>query len=154
MNRYYIIPADNAAKEESFIEILKHNLKGEKKCFKWTYYEKNGTNGFREDVMWTDASTLALSKMGYKKCKGLVDRLAYSFTKTYAKLEGFNQAEPMDQETAESLRNMLESSAVMDFKKGFAKTTMGTLEKKQLLFMVPIILGVVLGAFLLFGGGF
>jgi len=154
MTEYTIITVDEDKKKESFIQIMKHNLKGDKLCFKWTYYEKNGTNGFKEETFWTDAPNVWIANRGFKRCGGFVDRLAYSFTKTYAKLEGFNQAEPTDNETAESLRNMLESNAVMEFKKGFAKTTLGTLEKKQLLFMIPIILGVVLGAFLLFGGGF
>ena len=90
--------------------------------------------------------------MGYKKADGFVDDLGYSFTKVYVKMEHWNQAEAEDKETAESLRNMLESDAVQGFQKGFAKTSMSTLELKQIAFMIPIALGVILGVFLLMGG--
>lgn len=90
--------------------------------------------------------------MGYKSADGFVDDLGYSFTKVYVKLENWNKAEPGDMETAESLRNMLESDAIQGFQKGFAKTSLSTLETKQILFMIPIVIGVILGVFLLMGG--
>lgn len=90
--------------------------------------------------------------MGYKSASGFVDDLGYSFTKVYVKLENWKEAEPEDQETAETLRNMLESDAIEGFQKGFAKTSLSTLETKQILFMIPIVLGVILGVFLLMGG--
>lgn len=90
--------------------------------------------------------------MGYKGADGFVDYLGYSFTKVYVKLENWKQAEPLDRETAESLRNMLESDAIQGFQKGFAKTSLSTLETKQILFMIPIVIGVILGVFLLMGG--
>ena len=90
--------------------------------------------------------------MGYKSADGFVDDLGYSFTKVYVKLENWKQAEPEDKETAESLRNMLESDAIQGFQKGFAKTSLSTLETKQILFMIPIVIGVILGVFLLMGG--
>ena len=138
--------------DEGLIEILKHNLKGDKKCFLYTYYEGHGTNGYHVREFWTAASREILAQMGYKKSDGFLEKLAYSFTKCYVKLEGFYEAEPTDLETAESLRNMLESNAINNFKRGFAKTTMHPLEMKQILFMIPIVIGLILGIFLLMGG--
>lgn len=112
----------------------------------------NGTNGFHCREFWTDVSKQTLADMGYKSADGFVEDLGYSFTKVYVKMEGWKQAEPGDLETAESLRNMLESDAIEGFQKGFAKTSIGTLETKQILFMIPIVLGVILGVFLLMGG--
>ena len=151
MGTVYYLDSERSDKE-SWIMILRHNFKKHRKCFRYTYYEKNGTNGYHIQEFWTDMTVNRLADMGFKRSDGFVDRLAYSFTKVYVRLEGFKESLPDDQETAESLRNMLESDAINDFKKGFAKTSMSSLEMKQIIVMIPVVLGVIFGVFLLMGG--
>lgn len=104
---------------------------------------------------WTDLDGAVLRGMGYKYAsEGFLTRLAYTGVKCYVRMDGYNEAEAQDAETAETLRNFLESSAIHEFEKGFAKTSMNPLQMKQLLAMIPIVLGVIFGAILLFGGGF
>ena len=147
----YDTEPDNA--EEGFLEVLKHNLKGQKKVLTLSYWEANGTNGYDVREYWTDMSSTQLGSLGYKKADGFLDDLKYSFTKCYAKLENFKEAEAPDKETAESLRQMLESKAIVKFRGGF-KTQMSPLQLKQIMFVIPIAIGAILGLFLLFGGGF
>ena len=47
---------------------------------------------------------------------------------------------------------MLESKAIVKFRGGF-KTGMAPLQMKQIFVILPIALGVIIGVFLLFGGG-
>ena len=92
--------------------------------------------------------------MGFKRAYGFKESLAYTGVKVYVKMVGFKQALPPDHETAESLRQFLESHASEGFKKGFAKTSMDPLQMKQIITILPIVIGIAVGLFLFFGGGF
>ena len=93
---YFIYTKDKEDEEKFIPTILMHNLKGHKKILKLTYHEGKGTNWYDVTEYWTDETRKELGDRGYKKADGFMDRLAYSFTKCYVKLEGFNEAEPPD----------------------------------------------------------
>lgn len=141
----------NRVSEDTW-DVLKHNRNHEKLLIVLEYDPETNTEGRRE--RWTDLSENTLRLMGYKRAYGFKDKLAFTGVSVYVKMVGFRQAMPPDHETAESLRQFLESRASEGFKKGFAKTGMDPLQMKQIIAVLPIVIGIALGLFLFFGGGF
>lgn len=141
----------NRVSEDTW-DVLKHNRNHEKLLIVLEYDPETNTEGRRE--RWTDLSENTLRLMGYKRAYGFKDKLAFTGVQVYVKMVGFRQAMPLDHETAESLRQFLESRASEGFKKGFAKTGMDPLQMKQIIAVLPIVIGIALGLFLFFGGGF
>lgn len=133
-------------------DVFKHNRNHEKLLIVLEYDPDTNTEGRRE--RWSNLSDETLRLMRYKRAYGFKDKLAYTGVKVYVKMVGFKQALPEDHETAESLRHFLESRASEGFKKGFAKTSMDTLQMKQIVAVIPIVIGIILGLFLFFGGKF
>ena len=139
--------------DDSFRKVIKHTKKGDKLLITLEYDEK--TNEVIQRETWTNLSGSTIAKLGFKQATGFKDGLGYTGAKIYAKKIGFKRAKAPDLESAESLRNFLESRATDEFSQGFAsKTAMSGLQKKQILTAIPIIIGLVLGAILLFRGGF
>ena len=145
-----ITPAVDSTVTDEFRDTLRHNLNHDKLIIV-LIYDKN-IDMVRRSERWTNLSTQILRKNGFKRGYGFKDKLAYSGVKVYVKKVGFNEAKPLDNETAESLRHFLESNASAEFKKGFAKTHMDTLQMKQILTIIPIAIGIVLGVYFLMGG--
>lgn len=139
--------------DDSFRSVIRHTRAGDKLLIVLEYNED--TNDVTQRESWTNLSSSTIDKLGFKQATGFKDGLGYTGAKIYAKKMYFKTAEPNDRESAETLRNFLESSASKDFANGFAaKTSMNPLQKKQIITMIPIIIGLALGAFLLFNGGF
>lgn len=145
-----ITPCIDSTVTDEFRDTMKHNLNHDKLIIVLIY--DKSIDAVRVSERWTNLSTEVLRMNGFKRGYGFKDKLAYSGVKVYVKKIGFKVATPLDNETAESQRNFLESNASAEFKKGFAKTSMGTLEKKQLLTIIPIAIGIVLGVYFLMGG--
>lgn len=137
---------------DDFRDVWKHKRNNENLTIILRYDGEHNEVERRES--WTNLSGKTLRLLGFKRGYGFKDKLAFTGVKVYVKLIDFNQAIPVDQETAESLRNFLESKASAQFKKGFAKTSMDTLQMKQLITIIPIVIGIILGVWLFFGGGF
>lgn len=135
---------------DEFRDTLRHNLNHDKLMIVLTY-DKN-IDMVRRSECWTSLSTQNLRKNGFKRGYGFKDKLAYSRVKVYVKMIGFDEANPLDDETAESLRHFLESNASAEFKKGFAKTSIDLLQMKQILTIISIAIGIVLGIYFLMGG--
>lgn len=135
---------------DDFKDVMKHNMKHDKLLIVLQYNEETDDVSRRES--WSDLSTQTLRLEGFKRGYGFKDKLAFSGVKVYVKMIGFKKAEATDSETAESLRHFLESNATAEFKKGFAKTTIDPLQMKQIITIIPIAIGIVLGVYFLMGG--
>lgn len=133
---------------DSSIDIIKHNMKRHKMLITITL-DENGTYERRQ--AWSDLKTETIYRLGYRKAEKFLDRLAFTGTPAYIKMIGFKEAEAPNLETSSTLADFYMSDAPRDFMKGLTKTSFPTLDKKQIVMMIPIAIGAILGVYLLFG---
>ena len=145
-------PKTTKKEEDTFWEIRKHNWNKDKKLIILEMVDHyNGIYVRREQ--WVNWSTETIYSLGFRKAERFFDELKYSGVKAYIMMIGFKEAEPMNYETSGSLADFYLSNSPAQFKKGFTKVNLPPLDTKKLMVMVPIIIGALIGFYLLFGKG-
>lgn len=136
-------------KKESLKETLKHSFDKEKYLINLIY--DPDTNTYERYDSWTALSKENIYRMGYKDAVKFHDDLRYSGVKTYVRLSGFSEADQPNKETSSTLADFWYSDAARDFQKGLTQTKFASLDMKQIMVMIPVVIGLVLGIFFLFG---
>lgn len=137
-------------KKDTFWSVQKHNWNKDKILIN-IFLDPNTGIYTRHDV-WVNWKTETIYSLGYRKAERFFDELKYSGTKAYIMMSGFKEAAPTNHETSGSLADFYLTNSPAQFKKGFTKVNLPAIDKKKLMVMIPIILGAIIGFFLLFGG--
>jgi len=113
-----------------------------------------------QDVMvrrehWTERPAWELAQMGYKKCSGLHDSIAWWGVPVYAKIRGGEvydiRATAPDgsllhsQDTSATLNDAMLSTSTPDFIRGMGRTALPAMDIQKIIFIVIIGIGALLG---------
>lgn len=134
--------------EESLTETIGHTMKGHKYLIRIEYDDATGR--YDRHDSWSDMKKETLARLGYREAVKFLDDLRYTGAKAYILMINFKEAEAPNAETSSTLADFYMSDAPADFQKGLTKTNFPKLDVKQLMLIIPIIIGLVLGIYFLF----
>jgi len=104
---------------------------------------------------WTERPAWELAQMGYKKCTGLHDSIAWWGVPVYAKIRGGEvydiRATAPDgsllhsQDTSATLNDAMLSTSTPDFIRGMGRTALPAMDIQKIIFIAIIGIGALLG---------
>lgn len=104
---------------------------------------------------WTERPAWELAQMGYKKCTGLHDSIAWWGVPVYAQIRGGEvydiRATAPDgsllhsQDTSATLNDAMLSTSTSDFIKGMGRTALPAMDIQKIIFIAIIGIGALLG---------
>lgn len=94
---------------------------------------------------WTRKDSASISKMGYARCEGLKDSIAWMGVPVYCKIVGGIVPPAETMETATKLNNNMSSDAINDFIKKLWRVKLPTLSIQQIILILILGAGSILG---------
>lgn len=94
---------------------------------------------------WTKKDSASISKMGYARCEGLKDNIAWWGVPVYAKIIGGKVPPAEDLQSATTLDNNMRSTATRDFIKKMWKAKLPALSTQQIVLILILGAGAILG---------
>lgn len=94
---------------------------------------------------WTRKDSASISKMGYAKCEGLKDSIAWMGVPVYAKIIGGIVPPSENLESATTLNNNMRSTATKEFFRKMWKVKLPSLSIQQIIIIVILGVGAILG---------
>lgn len=137
--------------DETLLETLKHNFHKDKFLIQLTLDPETGK--YEPYYSWSDLNRETLHRLGFKDAVKFHDDLRYSGVKTYIKLNGFVEAPRPNMETSSTMYDFYMSDAPHDFQKGLTQTKFASLDTKQLMVAIPVVIGLIIGFYFLFMRG-
>lgn len=138
------------------LELLKHNLRGEKMVIEYTLVEINPSKpSVHTTSRFTTQDQAHLRAQGYLKAEKWLEDMGAVGMPVYIKFVNWPQvdaAEYGNLETSSTLYDYYKSNAMAKWLHGFTRIALDPLDTKTLAGVAVVAVGGILGFFLLFGG--
>lgn len=106
---------------------------------------------YRKIETWSSEEEASIYEKGYLYAEKWMDDLRYAGIKIYVRLHGFKLPPEPNRITSSVLYNVYNSRSVHNFINGITKINFAAIDMKAVGVMIPIVIGLALGAFYFLG---